>query len=199
MVERKSHLTFILSLPELSEDGDFYLKDLPGSGKRIDILCRSLAACFDWGPSTLDKSSLEIIALVGENSCLRFNSPNTSKAKGEVWWAKAIRDGLRGNPPQFISVENLDLEGVIQETLSNERNSLWVLDEAGMPISNGNLSSDAQNSFIIGGHRGFDSETLKVFDDHSIYRLSLGTTSYLASHCIATLIAMYEEMIHDVR
>jgi len=200
MMEQITHLRFILYLPELSEDGDFHFKDLPGSGKRIDVLCRSLAACFDWGPSTLDRFNLEIIALVGKTSCLRIRNPDTDMPRSEVWWARAIKDALCGNPPPFIAIENLDLENVIQEILAAGRSNLWVLHEAGSAFNQHSLiDMNAQNSFIIGGYRGFDSEALTVFDDHSIYRLSLGNTSYLTSHCVAAIISMYEEMIHDVR
>ncbi|MHA2300101.1 MAG: hypothetical protein ACXACD_04015 [Candidatus Thorarchaeota archaeon] len=174
MMEQVIHLRFILYFPELSENGDFHFKDLPGSGKRIDVLCRSLAACFDWGPSTLDRSGLEINALIGKTSCLRIKNPVEDVSRGEVWWAHAIRDALNGNPPRFIAVENLSLEGVVEEVLARG-DGLWVLDEAGSSFGQGDgPSMDAQNSFIIGGYRGFDSEALTVFDDHSIYRLSLG-------------------------
>ena len=153
-----------------------------------------------WGPSTLEKSSLEVIVLDGKTSCLRIRNPDAGMQRSEVWWASAIKDTLNGNPPPFIGVESLTLEDVLKEILANSGERLWVLDETGTSIVHDNKSLlNAQNSFIIGGHRGFDSEALKVFDDHSIYRLSLGTTSYLASHCIAAIISMYEEMIHDVR
>jgi tRNA pseudouridine-54 N-methylase len=200
MMDQVEYLRFILHLPEISEEGNFLLKDLPGSGKRIDVLCRSLAVCFDWGPSKLDKSYLEVFALVGKSSCLRIRNPDTEMPRGEVWWASAIKDALTGSSLPFISIENLSLEDVVEEVLETDGDRLWVLDEAGSESVKGNLSrSNAQNSFIIGGYRGFNSEALTIFEDHSIYRLTLGTTSYLTSHCIAAIISMYEEMIHDVR
>ncbi|MFX1331645.1 MAG: hypothetical protein ACFE9W_08815 [Promethearchaeota archaeon] len=199
-MEQVTHLRFILYLPQLAEAGSFHLKDLPGSGKRIDVLCRSLAACFDWGPSTLDKSRLEVIALDGKAACLRIRDPDTDLPRGEVWWASAVKDALNGDPPPFIDVENQTLESLFKEILANDDERLWVLDETGKALLEENESIlNAQNSFVIGGYRGFDSEALKAFDDHSIYRLSLGTNSYLTSHCIAAIISIYEEMIHDVR
>jgi tRNA pseudouridine-54 N-methylase len=200
MMEQVTHLRFILYIPELHEAGSFHPKDLPGSGKRIDVLCRSLAACFDWGPSTLDKSSLEIIALDGKASCLRIRCPDIDMPRGEVWWASAVKDALNGDPPPFIDFENQTLESLFKEILANGGARLWVLDEAVTSILERKDSiANAQNSFIIGGYRGFDSQALKAFNDHSIYRLSLGTTSYLTSHCIAAIISVYEEMSHDVR
>ncbi|MFW9966502.1 MAG: hypothetical protein ACFFEA_05055 [Candidatus Thorarchaeota archaeon] len=199
MMEQVVHLRFVLYFPEISDTGNFLLKDLPGSGKRIDVLCRSLAACFDWGPSILNKSILEIIALIGRTSCLRIGSPSNKMPRGEVWWARVIKDALSGKYHPFVSVENRSLEEVAEAILSNDKARLWVLDEAGLSINQINLPDmNAQNSFIIGDHRGFDAEALKVFNDHSIYRLSLGATSYLTSHCIAAIISMYEEMVHDV-
>ncbi len=199
MMEQVVHLRFVLYFPELSDKGNFLLRDLPGSGKRIDVLCRSLAACFDWGPSILDKSNLEIIVLIGRTSCLRIGNPSNMMPRGEVWWARVIKDALSGNYYPFVSVENQSLEEVAEAILSNEKAHLWVLDDAGSSINQRNLPDmNAQNSFIIGDHKGFDSEALKVFNDHSIYRLSLGTASYLTSHCIAAIISMYEEVVHDV-
>lgn len=198
-MEQVVPLRFILYFPELSDKGNFLLKDLPGSGKRIDVLCRSLAACFDWGPSILDRSNLEIIVLIGRTSCLRIGNPSKKMPMGEVWWARVIKDALSGRYHPFVSVGNRSLEEVTEAILSNEKGHLWVLDEAGLSINKRNLPDmNAQNSFIIGDYRGFDSAALKVFNDHSIYRLSLGPTSYLTSHCIAAIISMYEEMVHDV-
>ncbi|MFW9887335.1 MAG: hypothetical protein ACFFER_04090 [Candidatus Thorarchaeota archaeon] len=200
MMEQVTHLTFILYIPELSEARNVHLKDLPGSGKRIDVLCRSLAACFDWGPSTFDKSTLEIIALDDKGSCLRIRNPNTDMPRGEVWWASAVKDALTGDPRSFIGIESHTLETLFKEILTNDGERLWVLDETGTALlEEKEAILTAQNSFIIGGYRGFDSEALETFNDHSIYRLSLGTNSYLTSHCIAAIISMYEEMIHDVR
>jgi tRNA pseudouridine-54 N-methylase len=71
-------------LPQAPPEGDFLLKDLPGSGKRIDILCRDLAACFDWAPVSWSKSQLEIIAVIGNKKTLTFREPKEQIPRGEV-------------------------------------------------------------------------------------------------------------------
>ncbi|MHA2067738.1 MAG: hypothetical protein ACXABY_25530 [Candidatus Thorarchaeota archaeon] len=200
MMEQVAHLTFILYLPEVSGAGKFHFKDLPGSGKRIDVLCRSLAACFDWAPSTIDPTNLEVIALVGSSTGLRIRNPGKDKPRGEISWASALKDALSGDPPKFIAIDNLSLKDIVEEIQTDSDTHLWVLDETGASVGQETLVDfNAQNIFIIGDYKGFDGEALKVFDDHSIYRLSLGSTSYLTSHCVAAIISMYEEMINDGR
>jgi tRNA (pseudouridine54-N1)-methyltransferase len=185
-------------MPEISDKGDFHLKDLPGSGRRIDVLCRTLAACFDWAPTNREAFYIEAICLIGKSKCLRFRDPGTDIPRGEVSWAVVIKDTLQGNPPKFVSVGNLNLREIIEDIRLNKDANLWVLEETGIYVGQGDkMDFNAQNIFLIGDYRGFDEEALKVFDDHSIYRLSLGSTSYLTSHCVAAIVSMYEEMIHD--
>ncbi|MFW9845243.1 MAG: hypothetical protein ACFFD6_00730 [Candidatus Thorarchaeota archaeon] len=190
-------LRFILHLPTISKSGKFVLKDLPGSGQRIDVLCRSLAACFDWGPTIWPRMNLEIVALIEDDTSLRFVNPGQNLPRGEVAWASVIQASLTGSAPDYVGVERLSLKDIVIRELGRENSALWALEETGTPLLETNrIDPSAQNSFIIGNHRGFDSDTLKIFDDHSIYRLSLGRISYLTSHCVVGLLSHLEEMIH---
>jgi tRNA (pseudouridine54-N1)-methyltransferase len=190
-------LRFIQMLPQAPPEGDFLLKDLPGSGKRIDILCRDLAACFDWAPVSWSKSQLEIIAVIGNKKTLTFREPKEQIPRGEVGWASIIRESLRGTPPSYVEVADETLDDVVQKLVQSKKSKVWVLDEEGVLLSEfPKIDANTQNSFMLGDHRGFDSETESIMSQYDIPRLSLGKKSYLSSHCLASLISEFERVAH---
>ncbi|MFW9833030.1 MAG: hypothetical protein ACFFEK_03460 [Candidatus Thorarchaeota archaeon] len=191
-------LRFIQMLPQASPEGDFLLKDLPGSGKRIDILCRDLSACFDWAPLSWSKTQLAFIAVIGNEKTLTFRDPKEQIPSGEVGWASIIRESLRGTPPSYVEVTEETLDDVVRKLKQSKRSKLWVLDEEGVLLSEfPNIDLSTQNSFMLGDHRGFDSEAERILSQHKIPRLSLGKKSYLSSHCLASLISEFERVAHE--
>ena len=189
-------LRFVQILPQVFPEGDFLLKDLPGSGNRIDILCRDLAACFDWGPTTWSKSSLELKAVIGNAKILTFSNPQNQTPRGEVEWASIIRDSLKDKPPSFVEVSGGTLEDVIKQLNQPTDSSLWVLDEEGTYLSDiQTILPSTQNSFMLGDHRGFDSQTVSLISQYRIQQISLGKKSYLSSHCLAAIISEFERMV----
>ena len=188
-------LRFIQILPQVSSRGDFLLKDLPGSGKRIDVLCRDLAACFDWGPTSWSKTHLEVVAVIENNKILTVRNPQDQIPHGEVEWASVIRDSLRENPPTYVDVSEGVLNDLIEKLMQQDSN-LWVLDEQGTSLFDGQqIHPAAQNSFMLGDHRGFNSEAEDIISRHNIQKISLGEKSYLSSHCLAAIISEFERMV----
>ncbi len=189
-------LRFVQVLPQVSPNGDFLLRDLPGSGKRIDVLCRDLAACFDWGPNLWPKSNLELIAVIGNSKIVTFRNPQNQLPLGEVRWASVIRDALKGQLPEYVALSDGTFEDVIRNLNKIEDSTLWVLDEEGSSLSETKrLSPSTQNSFMLGDHKGFDSLTVSVMSEYNIQRISLGKKSYLSSHCLAAIIFEFERMV----
>ena len=189
-------LRFIQLLPQATPKADFLLKDLPGSGKRIDVLCRVFAACFDWGPISWPKSKLEVIAVVGNTKSLTVRTPKEKTPKGEVEWASVIRESLRGNPPNYVVVSNETLEDIVKRLKHYEKSSLWVLEEDGVDLAEiETFDQNTQNSFMLGDHSGFDSEAERVISQYEIQRISLGKKSYLSSHCLTAIISEFERKI----
>jgi tRNA (pseudouridine54-N1)-methyltransferase len=186
-------LRFIQLLPNASTTGDFILKDLPGSGKRIDVLCRVLAACFDWAPNTLERPHTEVIAVIADSKILQIQFPGEILPNGERAWAQVIKDSLKGNPPEYISLKEGDLESVILDETSTTSRNLWVLHEEG---EEGNLQEvvnfTTDNSFMLGDHRGFNSQIEELVSKYALRKISLGKTSYLSSHCVALIISEFE-------
>ena len=193
-------LRFVQILPQVDSKGDFLLKDLPGSGKRIDVLCRDLAACFSWGPVSWPISSLEMTAVIGNTKILTFSDPQDETPIGEVRWASVIKDSLRDNPPTYVDVSEETLEDLVKRLMQSEGSNLWVLDEQGISLFDcQKILPAAQNSFMLGDHRGFDSEAEGIISQYNIQRVSLGGKSYLSSHCLAAIISEFEGWSDDAR
>ena len=186
-------LRFIQILPDVSPSGDFILKDLPGSGKRIDVLCRVLSSCFEWAPNTWQKEALEVIAVIGDSVILRFRFPKENLPSGERSWAQVLKDSLKGNSPDYIQVSEGNLERVIREFDSSDSSNLWLLHEEGDELNLQEIAiSGSDNSFMLGNHRGFNSQTEELISKFALRKVSLGNISYLSSHCVARIISEFE-------
>ncbi|MHA2024413.1 MAG: hypothetical protein ACW98U_00825 [Candidatus Thorarchaeota archaeon] len=192
MQPESTMLRFIQLLPNVSPLGDFLLKDLSGSGKRIDVLCRDLAACFSWGSITWPKTNLEVVAVIADSHILLFSNPEENAPQSELVWASTIRNSLKGNPPEYVSVSEGSLEDIIERYSKPTGSVLWVLEETGSHISTLFPLVNTQNSFMLGDHRGFDSQTESLLSKYSLSRVSLGKKSYLSSHCVAAIISEFE-------
>ncbi len=187
-------LRFVQLLPEGPADGMFSLKDLPGSGKRIDILCRDLAACFDWGPVTWPRQQIQLIAILRDSIVLRFLCPQTLPI-GETGWASIVSCSLRGSPPDHVISERKNTRQVIEELLKTD--TVTVLDERGGALIEPHATVCSQNSFIIGDQRGLSGPLDELLTEYALPRVSLGPKSYLSSHCIGIIISRFERMMNE--
>ncbi len=188
-----SMLRFIQILPNVSTSGDFILKDLPGSGKRIDVLCRVLSACFSWGSSKWDKHRIELLAVIGDSVILRIQNPEQKTPTGERAWAQILKDSLKGNPPEYVRVQKGNLESIIIDLNKPPKSILWILHEEGEGMKVQEISiSETDNSFMLGDHRGFSSQSEELISKYALQKVSLGDTSYLSSHCAAHIISEFE-------
>ncbi|MGY5881088.1 MAG: hypothetical protein RTV31_12610 [Candidatus Thorarchaeota archaeon] len=186
-------LRFIQILPNVSTSGDFILKDLPGSGKRIDVLCRVLSSCFEWAPSTWKKEEIEVIAVIGDSVILQFQFPKENLPSGEKAWAQILKESLKRNPPDYVQVSEGNLETVIRELNSSTSSNLWLLHEEGEELDLQEIAiSGSDNSFMLGDHRGFNSQTEELISKFALRKASLGNISYLSSHCVAHIISEFE-------
>jgi tRNA pseudouridine-54 N-methylase len=189
-------LRFIQLLLNAPVTGDFLLRDLSGSGKRIDVLCRDLAACFDWGAVAWPPSKIELIALLGNDIILTFRNPNYAVPIGERGWAMIIKRSLQGQPPDNVSVTQGDLRTIIRKFNQPPRTNLWVLHEEGQTFDKAGIQvTETQNSFMLGDTKGFDSQSEEIISRHNLVRVSLGEISYLSSHCIVSIISRFERMV----
>jgi tRNA (pseudouridine54-N1)-methyltransferase len=189
-------LRFIQILPDVSILGDFFLRDLPGSGKRIDLLCRVLTAAFEWAPVTWPKHDIEVIAIIADSKALHFQFPDEIRVWGEKTWAQIIKESLKGNPPGFVTLDDGNLEQIVNEYTNPPTSKLWVLHEEGEMINFDRMSfAGSDNSFMLGDHKGFNSKAEELISKYALQKVSLGNISYLSSHCVANIIAEFERKV----
>lgn len=196
MTNQPGLLRFVLVFPTIPTSGQFHTKDLPGSGKRIDVLCRSLAASFEWGPTTWSRENIQVAAIIGDQVTLEIGHPNLQGPQGEVAWAFDIKLALNGRPPSYIEIKDMGLADYIDSIASEPNSKIWALEETGDYIAEvSGFDATFNNSILIGDQKGYNRESQAVIADRSIYRISLGKTSYLGSHCIAAIIGLLERMV----
>ncbi len=187
-------LRFVLVMPNGPTKPDFLLKDLPGSGRRIDVFCRTLAACFDWAPVSWPREKIEVVAVLAHRVILTATNPETPPV-GEVAWAERIQQALRGETPGFIRAREGGLSDLLDE-LIRQGSKIWVLLEDGRQFGDGEgPEPSSENSFMLGDHKGFDEKTQQIIEEREIPAISLGKISYLSSHCVAVVIAKMERML----
>ncbi|NWF96788.1 MAG: hypothetical protein HXY34_11660 [Candidatus Thorarchaeota archaeon] len=187
-------LQFVLIMPKTPTSGEFRLNDLPGTGGRIDVVCRSLAACFDWGPVCWPRERLQFHVVLSDKVTLSFRCPQ-QVPRGEVAWARTIKDSLLDRPPQYVELSYKSAEETLRE-ISTAGSTIWVLDEEGTPIEDAlRYNRASQNSFILGDHEGYDSSSTSLFQRLDLRRVSLGRERYLSSHCVGAVIATMEKMV----
>jgi tRNA pseudouridine-54 N-methylase len=137
-----------------------------------------------------------MVSVIGNSKILTFTDPQEQLPKGEVEWASVIRDALRGEPLTFVETSEGTLGGLVKRIVNSEESNLWVLDEEGTPlIDNRKINPAIKNSFMLGDHRGFDSEAESIISQYNIQKISLGGKSYLSSHCLAAIISEFERMV----
>jgi len=168
---------------------DFLLKDLPGSGGRMDIMCRCLTSallvshgirrdvevilCLSGPPSPP-----RCIRVVGDN--VKYLSPDERSTSILIRKAlAAYKEGeeVESTPGIFVS------ERSFRSILEENRENLVLLDEEGdeydiIPFEN--------PCFVIGDHLGFDDGEKEMLKNAKI-KMKVSPTILHASHCIVIL------------
>jgi tRNA (pseudouridine54-N1)-methyltransferase len=179
---------FILYAGKAVTSPDFRLDDLPGSGGRMDLVARCISNAL-WISHALRRDSCIHVVACGSphppvvisfyGDLLRGVSPDERNIAS---WIKLALANKRRNPG--IRIRRISFQQLIAE-LASEGAFFYVLHEDGREISEVELKADAV--FVLGDHMGLpesEEEFVKRFEHE---KLSLGTTSYLASQCITVV------------
>ncbi len=179
---------FILYARKAVTSPDFSLDDLPGSGGRMDLVARCICNAL-WISHDLRRDSCihvvacgspnppVVISLYGDR--LRNVSPDERNIAA---WIKKALASKRRNPG--INIRKLSFQQLVEELVS-EGNFFYILHEQGRDIARVKLKDDSV--FVLGDHIGLPGEEEKFVARFEHEKISLGTTSYLASQCITVL------------
>ncbi|MGB2728591.1 MAG: tRNA (pseudouridine(54)-N(1))-methyltransferase TrmY [Halobacteriota archaeon] len=179
---------FILYTSKAVTSPDFSLDDLPGSGGRMDLVARCICNAL-WISHDLRRDScIHVVACGSPNppvvisfygNMLRDVSPDERNIAA---WIKKALAKKRKNPG--ISIRKLSFQQLVEE-LASAGNFFYILHEQGRDISEVKLKVDSV--FVLGDHIGLPEKEEKFVAQFEHDKLSLGTTSYLASQCVTVL------------
>jgi len=179
---------FILYTSKAVTSPDFSLDDLPGSGGRMDLVARCISNAL-WISHDLRRDScIHVVACGSPNPPVvisfygdRLRDVSPDERNIAAWIKKALAK-KRKNPG--IIMRKLSFQQLVEE-LASDGNFFYILHEQGRDISEVKLKVDSV--FVLGDHIGLPEKEEKFVAQFEHDKLSLGTTSYLASQCITVL------------
>lgn len=179
---------FILYTSKAVTSPDFSLDDLPGSGGRMDLVARCISNAL-WISHDLRRDScIHVVACGSPNPPVvisfygnRLRDVSPDERNIAAWIKKALAK-KRKNPG--INIRKLRFQQLVEE-LASAGNFFYILHEQGRDISEVKLNVDSV--FVLGDHIGLPEKEEKFVARFEHDKISLGTTSYLASQCITVL------------
>lgn len=169
-------------------DGSFSLNDLPGSGGRMDLLCRCVQSSLFLSHSIRDEATCLLLIAGGPGTVktVRFEGRNVrSLSPDERSSASFIKKALGipvGNTYREVSpgvsVRKGGLESLIRD------HSCGLLDEGGVDVRDPGIG-DFPEVFILSDHQNFSPEEKVLLQD--LPRYSLGPEVLHADHAIVLL------------
>lgn len=179
---------FILYSNTAKTSPEFYLDDLPGSGGRMDIICRSAIAAL-WLSHRLRQDTRFIVVLNGPPKppiAVLFDSMIMKKVAPDErsiasWIQKAL---MRVGVPTSSGI--VAYRKSFQDIIKAYKDlPMYILHENGKPMNNIQRDSDAV--FILGDHLGIPKKEEAFAARFAKEKISLGKKSYLASACISVI------------
>ncbi|MEA1993803.1 MAG: tRNA (pseudouridine(54)-N(1))-methyltransferase TrmY [Euryarchaeota archaeon] len=154
---------------------NFLLKDLPGSGRRVDILCRCINSAFCLSHDIRRDVTLHL-CFAGKT--LKFvGSELKHLTPDERGIAILIRKALDGSPTPGVYVSEQSFEDLV----AMHEGRVVYLNEHGEDIATVPLNSEM--CFVLAGHKGFN-EGDQAFLEKIGQKVSLSPKILHVDHCI---------------
>jgi|SRR5581483_1279213 len=170
----------------------FSLKDLGGTGGRIDILARCVGAALLVSHGLRPDVELFTLHLgppaapkVVRFQASRLQHANPDERSSALLLEKALGAGTTG-PVWAASTPGVSVAVLpFDELLDAIPGPLVVLDEKGQDVATAPIPKDA--TFVLGDHLGFTPEEDASLSKRGALRVSLGPVSLQADQCITVL------------
>ena len=191
-------ITFIVKGNRARTAPDFLLKDLPGSGGRIDILCRCLTSSLLLSHG-IRKDVQVILCLGGEPDppkCIRVMGDKVKHLSPDerstaILLMKALESYRKGE--EVESTPGIYISGhSFKEILEQYRERIVLLDEGGDEL---NSMPVEEPCFVLGDHLGFDEDEEKLLSTIK-HRMRVSPLVLHGSHCIV-LVLNRMDMINE--
>jgi tRNA (pseudouridine54-N1)-methyltransferase len=183
---------FVISSHAVTSPDNINLKDLPGSAGRLDVVARCVNAAL-WLSYGIRRDVTFHAVLSGpphppvhlrfDGSLLKRVSPDERSIALFIKKALTrVTDGTEVQSTPGIFVGRRSFKEVVQTVQSGE---MYLLNEEGAPVTD--VAFGDSPVFFLGDNRDLSAEECAVLRSHGARPLSLGSRSYVASHCIAVL------------
>jgi tRNA (pseudouridine54-N1)-methyltransferase len=188
---------FVILGHKVPISGEFTLNDLPGSGGRMDVLCRAVGASLfgshgirrDVETTLLIQDALQI-RIVGD----RVRRLNPDERSTAALLQQALRQAgpeeVEASPGIFASQGSLP--GAL-DRLNQLGAHAILLHEDGDPFDPGALPADP--AFILSDHADFTDDELAAMAE--LPKLSLGSTTLHTSQCITIVHYLLDRDAED--
>jgi tRNA (pseudouridine54-N1)-methyltransferase len=189
---------FVVLAHKVPTSGEFSLNDLPGTGGRVDVLCRAIGAGLFVSHGM--RTDTEITLLVQNAVQIRISGDRVKRLNPDERSTAAILQlALRGAGAE----EAETTPGVVasQSSLSQVLDRLYqleahpvVLHEQGVPVEEFPLPDNS--AFILSDHEDFTEEDESILAD--VPRVSLGPAPLHTSQCITIIHYLLDRDERDV-
>ncbi len=174
---------------------DFHIKDLPGSGGRMDLMARSIISAL-WLSHDMRRNTKIYINLNGEPEppiTVTFNGKNLRKASPNereigIWIKKALKRKKDLKNEEWlethsgIQISRKSFEDLIEK---RRNKNIYILKEDGEDIRKKDVKEDSV--YILGDNVGLPERVTEYLNDYETQKISLGPNSYFTTQSI-TLI-----------
>lgn len=176
-------------------DPNFSLNDLPGSGGRIDILCRCVNSALFLSHDLRRDVDIYLILqgpprppvtvkFSGEK--VRYLNPDERSSGSLIKKALEVNPGPRWRESTpGVCARQGGLDELLQDLMSGENKSLFYLREDGTDIRDAFVNTVPDNVvFLLGDHMGMTPEEEAILMNAGAGILHVGPLSLHADHCI---------------
>lgn len=183
---------FLIYSRKGSTSSDFTLKDLPGSGGRMDLNARCIISAL-WVSRNIRRDTRIMISLNGppnppfviafDGNELRKVSPDERNIS--IWIKKALREADEARDDKWsethegIYISKKSFQDLIRD---NEDRSFYILHERGKDIRD--IEVRGNPFFVLGDHIGLPRKEEKFVQRYTSEKISLGPESYFTSQSI---------------
>ena len=181
---------FVIIAHDVPLDGDFSLDDLPGTGGRIDVVCRCVTAALLLSHDLRYDVEVKIVVqndvtISIDGREIRRLNPDERSTAARLRTALSHRDELVGRrpiePTPGIEIVADDLARTL-ETINAADDPIYHLDPEGAPITR--ESPPDNPTFVLSDHRPFSSADQGTLEEFDPRKRSLSPRSIHADHAI---------------
>lgn len=169
----------------------FSIEDLPGSGGRMDLVCRCIISAL-WISDTLRENTRIYVSLNGPPTppvSLLFDGYKLKKISPDernvaIWIKKAleysdIAADIWTETHDGIYISKLDFEALLDEV---DGTNIYVLDERGENIRE--VEFGMTPVFVLGDNMGLPKDIRDLLEDRFGKKISVGPKSYFSSQTV---------------